>query len=119
MILTRQMLRLRPLAAVIAVVALVTTDRAGAQVATPRVSVSFGIDTTVKDVNDVVRLVRAYLAKPDSSARSRGLWSTATDFDRRVGDLTTEAYQGFPATCSRAPDDGDAPMSQGAVRVRG
>ena len=66
---------------------------------------SFGIDTTVKDVNDVVRLVRAYLAKPDSSARSRGLWSTATDFDRRVGDLTSEVYQGLPATIiSLAPD---------------
>jgi len=104
-ILTRHALRLRPLTAIIVVAALATADRAVAQVSTPRVNVSFGIDTTVKDANDVVRLVRAYLAKPDSSARSRGLWSTATDFDRRVGDLTSEVYQGLPATIiSLAPD---------------
>lgn len=104
-ILTSHVLRLLPFTAMIVVAALATADQAAAQVSTPRVSVSFGIDTTVKDVNDVVRLVRAYLAKPDSSARSRGLWSTATDFDRRVGDLTSEAYQGFPATIvSLAPD---------------
>ncbi|MDP9337212.1 MAG: hypothetical protein M3Q30_28390, partial [Actinomycetota bacterium] len=36
----------------------------------------------------------------------RGLWSTATDFDRRVGDLTTEAYQGFPATIVSVASDG-------------
>ncbi|HWL40414.1 MAG TPA: hypothetical protein VNO75_09265 [Gemmatimonadaceae bacterium] len=61
-------------------------------------SLSWGIDTTVTDIRNIVSLVRAYLAKPDSSARSRGLWSTSTDFDRRVGDLTVNAYQGFPAT---------------------
>jgi len=76
------------------------------QVAPPAVSVSFGIDTTITDIRDIVRLVRAYLAKPDSSARSRGLWSTATDFDRRIGDLTTEAYQGFPATIVSVASDG-------------
>jgi hypothetical protein len=104
-ILTRYLRRLRPLAAIIVVAALATADRAVAQTSTPTVSVSFGIDTTVKDVGDVVRLVRAYLAKPDSSARSRGLWSTATDFDRHIGDLTSDAYQGFPATIiSLAPD---------------
>jgi hypothetical protein len=68
--------------------------------------VGFGIDTTVSDIGNVVRLVRAYLANPDSSARSRGLWSTATDFDRRVGDLTAEAYQGFPATIIGVASDG-------------
>lgn len=77
-----------------------------AQVPVPAVSVSFGIDTTMTDVGDIVRLVRAYLANPDSSARSRGLWSTATDFDRRVGDLTTDAYQGFPATIASVASDG-------------
>ena len=80
--------------------------RANAQEAPPSVSVSFGIDTTITDVGNVVRLVRAYLHKPDSSARSRGLWSTATDFDRRVGDLTMEAYQGFPATIVSVASDG-------------
>lgn len=79
---------------------------AHAQAAPPSVSVSFGIDTTITDVGNVVRLVRAYLANPDSSARSRGLWSTATDFDRRVGDLTAEAYQGFPATIISLASDG-------------
>ena len=79
---------------------------AQAQVAPAAISVSFGIDTTITDVGNIVRLVRAYLAKPDSSARSRGLWSTATDFDRRVGDLTTEAYQGFPATIVSVASDG-------------
>jgi hypothetical protein len=86
--------------------AIVIAAQAGAQAPPPTVSVSFGIDTTITDVGAVVRLVRAYLAKPDSSARSRGLWSTATDFDRRVGDLTTEAYQGFPATIISLASDG-------------
>ena len=102
---TCHLLRLRVLTAIIVVATLAAAGRVVAQAPTPKVSVSFGIDTTVKDVGDVVRLVRAYLTKPDSSARSRGLWSTATDFDRRVGDLTSEAYQGFPATIiSLAPD---------------
>ena len=79
---------MRPFAFLFAFVMVVPAQ---AQVAPAAVSVSFGIDTTIVDVGNIVRLVRAYLAKPDSSARSRGLWSTATDFDRRVGDLTTEA----------------------------
>ncbi len=82
------------------------SSHATAQTPPPRVSVSFGIDTTIADVGNVVRLVRAYLANPDTSARSRGLWSTATDFDRRVGDLTMEAYQGFPATIVSVASDG-------------
>jgi hypothetical protein len=87
------------------VIVFLLTNQVHAQVAPPTVSVSFGIDTTIADIGDVVQLLRAYLANPDSSARSRGLWSTATDFDRRVGDLTAEAYQGFPATIvSVAPD---------------
>jgi hypothetical protein len=87
-------------------VAFVIPAQAHAQVAPPTVSVSFGIDTTIADVGHIVGLVRAYLANPDSSARSRGLWSTATDFDRRVGDLTAEAYQGFPATIVSIASDG-------------
>jgi hypothetical protein len=71
----------------------------GAQEPSPSVSAGFGVDTTITDVRNVVSLVRAYLAKPDSSARTRGLWSTATEFDRTVGDVTAwRANQGFPAT---------------------
>jgi len=62
------------------------------------VSLSFGVDTSIVEVREIVRLTRAYLANPDSSSRSRGLWSTASAFDARHGDLATEAYQGFPAT---------------------
>ncbi len=72
---------------------------ASAQVPSPSVGVGFGVDTTITDVRDVVALVRAYLAKPDTSARTRGLWSVATEFDRSTGDLTVgHANQGFPAT---------------------
>lgn len=69
-----------------------------AQTPPPSVSLSFGIDTTVAPVGDIVRLTKAYLARPDSSARSRGLWSSKSDFDTHYGDLGGEAYQGFPAT---------------------
>lgn len=62
------------------------------------VALGFGVDTTVADVGKIVHLVRAYLAQPDSTARVRKLWSSESAFDRRVGDLTAEAYQGFPAT---------------------
>jgi hypothetical protein len=92
--------------ATVIVAAFVVAVEVHAQVAPATVSVSFGIDTTITDVGGIVRLVRAYLANPDSSARSRGLWSTATDFDRRVGDLTNSAYQGFPATIVGVASDG-------------
>ncbi len=82
------------------------TSPAHAQQPPSAVSLSWGIDTTVTDVRDIVGLVRSYLARPDSSARSRGLWSTATEFDRRVGDLTIQAYQGFPATIVGITSDG-------------
>ncbi len=71
---------------------------AGAQTPAPGVSVGFGVDTTNADVRDVVHLVRAYLARPDTSARTRGLWSSASARDRTSGDLARDAYQGFPAT---------------------
>jgi hypothetical protein len=74
---------------------------ASAHAQTPSTSVStgFGVDTSIADVRNIVALVRAYLAKPDTSARSRGLWTTSNDFDRRVGDVTaSQANQGFPAT---------------------
>ena len=70
-----------------------------AQVPSPSVSVGFAVDTTIPDVRNIVGLVRAYLVKPDSSARSRGLWSVSTEFDRRVGDIAAgTANQGFPAS---------------------
>ena len=94
---------MRPFAVLFAFVMVVPAQ---AQVAPAAVSVSFGIDTTIADVGNIVHLVRAYLAKPDSSARSRGLWSTTTEFDRRFGDLTAEAYQGFPATIVSVASDG-------------
>lgn len=70
-----------------------------AQAPAPSVGVGFGVDTTVAPVGAVVRLVRAYLARPDTAARARGLWSAADPTDRRAGDLARGlAYQGFPAT---------------------
>lgn len=75
------------------------TRPAEAQTPPPSVMVSFGVDTTAPDVGDIVRLVRAYLAHPDTSALARGFWATADPLDRRVGDLHRfVAYQGFPAT---------------------
>lgn len=81
---------------------------ARAQQPPPSVSLSWGIDTTDTDERNIVHLVRSYLARPDSSARSRGLWSTATEFDRRAGDLTMPmgTYQGFPATIVGITSDG-------------
>ena len=105
---------MRPFGFLVAI--MMTAPAAQTQVAPPTVSVSFGIDTTISDVGNIVRLMRAYLAKPDSSARSRELWSTATDFDRRIGDLTTEAYQGFPATIVSIASDGPGDSLYG-VRV--
>ncbi|HYW32505.1 MAG TPA: hypothetical protein VE869_13435 [Gemmatimonas sp.] len=70
-----------------------------AQTPAPSVSVGFGVDTAGADVADIVRLVRAYLAKPDTSARSRGLWDANDALGTRAGDLAASfAYQGFPAT---------------------
>jgi len=78
-----------------------------AQQPPPSVAISFGVDTTIDDVGKIVRLVRAYLAKPDSSARSRSLWSVANEFDRRAGDVSgAQAYQGFPATIIGATSAG-------------
>lgn len=72
---------------------------ARAQVPAPSVTVAFGLDTTITDVRDIVALIRAYLAQPDSSARSRGLWSTSSAFDRTLGDVGSgSVYQGFRAT---------------------
>ena len=73
------------------------TSELAAQTPPPSVATSFGVDTTINEVRDIVRLTRAYLAQPDLSARSRGLWSNSS-LDVRYGDLAMEAYQGFPAT---------------------
>ena len=70
-----------------------------AQTPSTSISTGFGVDTTVADVRDIVSLVGAYLAHPDTSARERGLWTTSTEFDRRIGDIIAgQANQGFPAT---------------------
>jgi hypothetical protein len=86
----------------VALLVLLTFARApllSAQTPSPSVSTGFGVDTTIADVRNVFSLVRAYLAKPDSTARARGLWSSATEFDRTVGDVTAwQVNQGFPAT---------------------
>ena len=72
---------------------------ADAQTPAPFVTTGFGVDTTVADVRNIVSLVRAYVTKPDTSARSQGLWTTSTEFDRRVGDaMLYEANVGFPAS---------------------
>jgi hypothetical protein len=82
-----------------AISACVAASGAVGQTPASSVSLSFGVDTTITEVRDIVRLTRAYLAQPDSSARTRGLWSSASPFDVRVGDLAKgAAYQGFPAT---------------------
>src|SRR5205823_9665309 len=73
------------------------TSQLAAQTPPASVTTSFGVDTTIREVRDIVRLARAYLAQPDASARSRGLWSNSP-VDARYGDLAMEAYQGFPAT---------------------
>ena len=73
------------------------TTELAAQTPPPSVTTSFGVDTTITEVRDIVRLTRAYLAQPDASARSRGLWSHSPA-DTRYGDLAMEAYAGFPAT---------------------
>jgi len=86
---------------------LIATRPLHTQVPSPSVSVGFGVDTSITDVRNVVSLVRAYLAKPDSSARSRGIWSSTTEFDRRIGDVTAgQANQGFPATVVGVISDG-------------
>jgi hypothetical protein len=86
---------------------LIATRPLHTQVPSPTVSIGFGVDTSITDVRNVVSLVRAYLAKPDSTARSRGLWSSATEFDRRIGDITAgQANVGFPATVIGVISDG-------------
>jgi len=85
--------------AVAATICVTGVDALGAQQPSPFVNAGFGVDTAITDVRSVFSLVRAYLSKPDSSARTRGLWSSATEFDRTVGDITAwQVNQGFPAT---------------------
>ena len=80
-----------------AVFAVCVATTAAAQTPAQSVSTSFGVDTSIKEVREIVNLTRAYLAQPDYTARSRGLWSSAPN-DARYGDLGMEAYQGAPAT---------------------
>jgi hypothetical protein len=89
----------RPRALALAACLVCGTPAAEAQTPAPSVMVSFGVDTTAADVGNIVRLVRAYLAHPDTSALARRLWATTDSLDRRRGDLhRSVAYQGFPAT---------------------
>ncbi|MGH7615144.1 MAG: hypothetical protein ACREMW_14030 [Gemmatimonadales bacterium] len=76
---------------------LVSVSAAG-QTPAPTVSLGFGVDTSIAEVREIVRLTRAYLTHPDSSAPSTGLWSTRAPLDARTNDLAIQAYQGFPAT---------------------
>jgi len=70
-----------------------------AQSAVAALSTSFGVDTTIPNVGAIVRVMRGYLAHPDSVGRRSELWSTRDPRDRRSGDVTAIlAYQGFPAT---------------------
>jgi hypothetical protein len=95
----RQLAKVIAASAWLLAASLLAGPTASAQVPSPSVGLGFGVDTTITDVRDVVSLVRAYLAKPDTSARTRGLWSSATEFDRTTGDMTVgHANQGFPAT---------------------
>lgn len=77
---------------------LVIPSRAVAQVPAKAIGIGFGVDTTIAEVRNIVALTSAYLARPDSSARARGLWSMGTKLDARFGDIALNAYQGFNAT---------------------
>src|SRR4051812_35597814 len=69
-----------------------------AQTPSPSIALSFGVDTSITEVREIVRLTSEYLLHQGDSTRLRGLWSTRSAFDARAGDLAQEAYQGFPAT---------------------
>ena len=69
-----------------------------AQTPSPSVALSFGVDTSITEVRQIVRLTAEYLMHQGDSTRLRGLWSKQSAFDARAGDLAQEAYQGFPAT---------------------
>lgn len=72
---------------------------AGAQTPAPSVGLGFAVDTTEVDVGPIVRLVRAYLAAPDSTALRRGLWRRPDPADHTHDDLAARyALQGFPAS---------------------
>ena len=75
------------IAVALAATSLVTSSRVKAQVPAKAIGIGFGIDTTIADVHSIVALTSAYLAKPDSSARARGLWSMGTTLDAGFGDI--------------------------------
>lgn len=52
-----------------------------AQTPSPSVSLSFGVDTSIVDVRDIVRLTRAY-------------WRGPTDMANRLGEVTGDASYG-------------------------
>jgi hypothetical protein len=87
-----------PFAVVFGVCLCLVSVSAASQTPAPSVSLGFGVDTSIAEVREIVRLTRAYLTRPDSAARSTGLWSTQAPLDPRTSDLAIRAYQGFPAT---------------------
>ena len=93
-------LRRPAVVAALSVVAFAPSARA--QTPAPAVGLGFGVDTTQTDVGPIVRLVRAYLAAPDSVARSPELWDgagAASAADHTHDDLAARyALQGFPAS---------------------
>jgi hypothetical protein len=75
------------------------TRPSAAQQPAPVVGLGFGVDTTALDVGPIVQLVRAYLARPDSTVRSRGLWIVENSSGGGGRDIAARfALQGFPAT---------------------
>ncbi len=85
--------------ALLALAASFAAPACSAQPAPPSVSIGFGVDTLETDVGAIVRLVRSYLVRPDTSAAARAHWSQANALDARSGDLARfYAYQGFPVT---------------------
>lgn len=94
--------RLRTAGIVLTIVAALAADSrtTRAQVPPSSIQISGVVDTSLADVRDIVRVVRAYLnhLREDSSDVS-GLWSTTDSLDRRFGDLARFfAYYGYPAT---------------------
>jgi hypothetical protein len=90
---------LKPLLIAIALSAAGPPALVRAQVRAPEVGLGFGVDTTAADVAGIVRLVRAYLANPDSIAHARNLWQSGPPGDHTHDDLAARyALQGAPAS---------------------
>jgi len=83
-----------------------------AQAPPSSVGVSSVVDTSLADVRDIVRLVRAYLARLRNPAGASDLWSATDSLDRRFGDLGRFfAYYGYPATIAGVMSTGSGDTS--------